>query len=349
MNFGKRIQHSFCKGSLYLVSCLVHIVITGKLCWGISPTEMLNDSTDVLFATQEPLNIKLQLDWVSLQNDRGKDPSYHHAFIILEDGMEIPVRLKARGNNRKKKDVCEIPPLKIEFGSQAIDQSLFRGQEELKLVTFCQEEESVLTEYLIYKMYQILEPRSLNVRLAKIDYVDRSGKRISRSFAFFLEDIDHLADRINGDEENDRIDPNEMDRQALTLLYVFQYMIGNIDWDIKMMKNIKLIDFKDRPTLPVPYDFDYSLMVDAPYFPSYEGIELNRRKFKKVCRDRTEFSTVFNLFNSKKDSLYQLVSNFPYLRTTKQKTILNYLDLFYQEISDPEVIKQIFLDICKEG
>lgn len=345
----KRIFWIAVNGSLHLMNFMVIIGVFSITGFAYPLTNFSPSLVDTLFLTQDLLKIKIQIDWMEIQDDRGKDPAYHHAFIILEDKTKIPIKLRARGNNRKRKEVCEIPPFKIEFGDKPLKDGLFKGHEEIKLVTFCQGDDLVIAEYLIYEMYQILEPRSLDVRLARIDYVDPNGIQITRSFAFFLEDIDHLAERINGDEENDRMDPEDMDRASITLLYLFQYMIGNIDWDLKMMKNIKLIKFENKPILPVPYDFDYSLMVDAPYFPTYEGIPIERRRFRRICREPEEFRSIFSLFEQKKDELYRLVKEFPHFRSSKQKNMLNYLDLFYQEISDSEDIKQIFLDTCKEG
>ena len=45
-------------------------------------------------------------------------------------------------------------------------------------------------------------------------------------------------------------------------------MIGNTDWAVPNNHNVKLIYDKERklaPPLVVPYDFDYSGLVDASY------------------------------------------------------------------------------------
>ncbi len=311
---------------------------------------MYTDPVGPLFSSEEVLSLTIQWDWDAIQDEREKKSKYHPATILMNN-QTIPVRLRPRGNTRKRKDVCELPPLKIDFEDNQLEDSLFRGQEEVKLVTYCQGNEPVIVEYLIYRLYGIIEPYSLNVRLAKINYQDEhSQENNSESYAFFLEDIDHMAERLGGKERNERIHPDSLDRKVLTTLYVFQYMIGNIDWDIKMMKNIKLISFPDdRLPVAVPYDFDYTQMVDAPYFPQYDGISIDRRQFKKLCRKEEEFEAVFNQFKEKEQEIIDFIKDVDVLRSPKRKEILNLIKLFYREIADPTAVKQIFFDTCKEG
>ena len=50
------------------------------------------------------------------------------------------------------------------------------------------------------------------------------------------------------------------------VLCLFEYMISNTDWNVSLLHNIKLIRKKDtKEIIVVPYDFDYSGLVNADY------------------------------------------------------------------------------------
>ena len=57
-------------------------------------------------------------------------------------------------------------------------------------------EQLVLKEYMVYKMYNQFTERSLRVRLIKVTFKDATGKKKPYvQHAFFLEDIDEMAKR----------------------------------------------------------------------------------------------------------------------------------------------------------
>ena len=59
-------------------------------------------------------------------------------ITLLETTPEThSIRLSARGISRRDPDVCDFPPLKLEFKEKPGDASLFKGQKTLKLATHC--------------------------------------------------------------------------------------------------------------------------------------------------------------------------------------------------------------------
>ena len=59
---------------------------------------------------------------------------------------------------------------------------------------------------------------------------------------------------------------DEFAKQDMQTFALFQFMIGNADWRIPFMRNIKFIEPNDKGKLiPIPYDFDVAGMVDANY------------------------------------------------------------------------------------
>ena len=70
-------------------------------------------------------------------------------------------------------------------------------------------------------------------------------------------------------------------------------MIGNTDWSVPNQHNCKVlsgmnIEHSDLGTI-VPYDFDYSGLVDADYAVPYEGLALEsvrERRYRRNLQNR---------------------------------------------------------------
>ena len=57
-------------------------------------------------------------------------------------------------------------------------------------------------------------------------------------------------------------------------MYIFQYLVGNGDWSHTHFHNVKLMRVGFE-YFPVPYDFDFTGFVDAPYATPPEGSGLD--------------------------------------------------------------------------
>ncbi|MEM6805495.1 MAG: hypothetical protein AAF696_29130, partial [Bacteroidota bacterium] len=201
-----------------------------------------------LFKSDELLELTLKFGYEELQKDRGYKPSYHDAMLsYTQEGemIEMPVRIKARGAYRLDPNTCDFPPIHMKFDKEEIPKgSIFKGQKKMKVVTHCQKESEILKEYYVYKSYQFFTDLSFHVRLAKITYIDSEGKQAAETkYAFFIESIKHLAQRHEGKELNDMVslNPEDVDREQLTLTALFQFMVANKDYVVKSPnpKNIK--------------------------------------------------------------------------------------------------------------
>ena len=186
--------------------------------------------------------------------------------------VTLNVKIRPRGHYRRQKDVCRMPPILVNFKKSEVDQTLFRGQNKLKLVTHCRlkksDEENLLSEYLAYKIYNSLTPFSYKVRLLNIKYIDSSG--ISKTLVrhgFFIESVSEFEKRNCVSFVNlANIHQESVDSFQMTLISIFQYLIGNTDWSVAARHNIDLfVGNPSQPLIPVTYDFDFSGLVDAAY------------------------------------------------------------------------------------
>ena len=73
---------------------------------------------------------------------------------------------------------------------------------------------------------------------------------------------------------------------------LFEYMIGNTDMSIWALHNVRLIQKPNRTLIAVPYDFDLSGLVHAPYATPDRRLGLRSvvdRMYRGPCRSADEF------------------------------------------------------------
>ena len=156
-----------------------------------------------LFASSDVLHLTIKGPLSTLARTRSDGP-VPGSLTVAGTSEALPITLATRGITRRSADVCQFPPLKVQFTSRPPDLSQFAGQKSLKLVTHCRNSESfqqyVLLEYAAYRMFNVLSPASFRVRLAQIDYVDDNGRPLASRYGFFIEDLGDVAKR-NGMQE----------------------------------------------------------------------------------------------------------------------------------------------------
>jgi hypothetical protein len=217
-------------------------------------------------------------------------------------------------------------------------------------------EDNVMKEYLIYKLYNVLTDSSFRVRLLKINYINtyKKSKPIV-TYGFFIEPMSVLSERIkcvpvealNLTQKN--IQPRYMDRVA-----IFNYMVGNTDWSVPNQHNIKVFTVPGSATpqlgMVIPYDFDYSGLVNAHYAVPAEGLKISsvrERIFLGVCRDQEYYKGAIREFADKKDEFYRVVREMPHLNERTKKDVIKYLDEFYSGFDKQNSIVSDFLRECK--
>lgn len=274
----------------------------------------------------------------------------------------LPVRLELRGITRRQRDVCQFPPLRVSFDGQPPASSLFSGQRRLKLVTHCRPGENfqqyLLLEYAAYRLFNQMTPQSFRVRLAQIDYLGTSGKRIAARYGFFIEDVADVAAR-NGMREakmGTRFPPTRLEPQSAARFALFNYMIGNLDWAMHAgpagddcchnSKPIGVGGSGAATLVPVPYDFDFSGFVDAPYATPPEGISVSgvkQRRYRGFCRDTASARSMLPAFRAQQGQVRALLASIPDLKAGVQAKAARYLDGFFADIAtDAEAEARLF-------
>lgn len=311
-----------------------------------------------LFANDSVMEFSLTVNLRALLRDRGTAPVPHAALLSYTNNqqasVQLPLTVKVRGNFRRSLVNCSFPPLLIDLPKKKTKNTVFAHQNKLKLVTHCQVDEWVVRESLVYKMYNLLTDLSFRAHLARVTYVDSLNKRKPEThWAFLLEDEDDVARRNGAQASNVRqTSMGYADTLNMATVAVFEYMIGNTDWSVPYLHNIRLFDNGQRGLSPVPYDFDHAGIVGALYAqPAAQlGIESVRdRIYRGLMYPMPVFQQVFARFNEVKPQLYALYQNDPRLSKSYVKGTLQYLDEFYALINKPNLALQVFSKGAQAG
>jgi len=348
-----------------ITRCLLLFLVLHSPLWSQnSGTQIISDSTASpyatggLFGSHEIFEICLKGDIRKLFRDRQDDAIYHPIHFSYQQSngiiISLDIKVKTRGHFRRMRENCNTPPLYLNFDSvQGISKTIFNAQPRLKLVTACIDDKYVLHEYLVYKIYQLITEKSFRARLVKVRYNDiEKGKETDPKFGILLEDQNDMAERNNSRLlKRLNVKPRITDREMFLKMTVFQFLIGNTDWSIQYLHNIKLISGNDSPALiPVPYDFDLTGIVGAPYALPPEQLQLQsvkQRRYRGYCiEDMGEFEPIFDLFNDLKDEIYQIYTDNPLLDEKYIKRTLKYLDAFYIIINDSKAATKAFQYPC---
>jgi hypothetical protein len=308
-----------------------------------------------LFKDDVPLQMTLTTDIRQLTGEKSK-AAFQKAVVTcrLPDSTDVKeeIELRARGNFRK--DYCYIPSLMLNF--KTVDQNKMASLEKMKMVCTCRMgkefEQLVLKEYIAYKIFNTLTDKSFRVRLVNMTFIDSEGKKKPISqYGFLIEDVDDMAKRNNCRElELKKLQAEASDRKYMTMVNLFQYMIGNTDWSVPGDHNIKLIQHRDsanaRP-FAVPYDFDFAGLVNASYAIPDEQLgttSVRERVYRGFPRTMEELQESIVNFNAKKEEIYKLITDQQLLDKRSKDDMIKYLDEFYKIINDQRSIKKEFID-----
>jgi hypothetical protein len=289
---------------------------------------------------------------------QGKNTLTARFIYKMPDSSSIDQQILVEARGHFRRENCYIPPLKFIFNKK--DSTTMSCLQSLKLVSVCKSQfdysQYLLKEFLVYKIYNLLTEKSFRVRLLDLEYKDSSGKkRPMHNYAFFIEDAKEMARRNNCKEwTKGRPHTEQTNRRQMTLLALFEYMIGNTDWAVPVRHNIKTIISKDNITekpFSVPYDFDYCGLVNAEYAIPDEILNITsvvERVYRGFPRSMEELNEVLTIFNEQKENIYSLINGFELLNSTNKKRMINYLEEFYSVIKNPYEVKLAFIENARK-
>ena len=319
-------------------------------------------SPDPLFQDDATLRVEITAPFARLINERPKDRELPGSFSFKgTDGaaIELDVQIRTRGNFRHAN--CDFPPLYLNFKRSQAEGTLFDQQNKLKMVVHCKDsgryQQSVLREYLAYRILNSLTDRSFRVRLLEVTYVDSEDRRprMVRN-AFLIEDENRLADRLGMQKLN--LFPEgvgALQADHLNLASIFQYLIGNTDFSPvigsqdECCHNYALFGTGDGPLVAIPYDFDMSGFVHTPYARPESGLgigDVRQRLYQGFCENNRYVEASISEFQKARNTLYALVTDQQALEESVRQELAGYMDEFYETIGGPQGVEQEILGRC---
>ena len=271
-----------------------------------------------------------------------------HPFSLTVEGATVKVDLRVRGVSRVRS--CQFPPLRLDLSSGDTSDTVFSGQRRLKLVTHCKKsadyEQNLLEEYAAYRIFSVLSDVSFRVRLLRILWIDSNKPNADalQRYAFVIESKKALAERHDGSVlKVRRVTKNYLDKTQAGLAFVFQYLIGNTDWNLVRAigselccHNGILIDIGGRHFY-VPYDFDRAGIVNARYAkpdPSLRIRKVTVRLYRGYCMPGSGIRDALRAVTAHREEIYQVVSALETSTGRKLDHVSAYLGSFFEAASD---------------
>jgi hypothetical protein len=264
--------------------------------------------------------------------------------------ISTPVEVHLKGFSTLSN--CRFPKMELKFKSASADP-LFAGHKSIDLNTHCAEpnDSSVIDlfkvsynnhrETLMYRMMDVLQMPSSRTRALWISYHDLDSPSQGlvdehRDYqAFFIEDMKDLGRRLSLQEIKSTEDPLEtndpvkkkiyaykelssspqMDPEDVARIALFQRMIGNTDWFIKLtpqgeccmdvamgnLWNVRVVEDSSHHWIPLAQDFSVSGPIRGELETSF-----SKETFQVV--DVSTRARLKQIFRSHQVELLQLLS-----------------------------------------
>jgi len=252
------------------------------------------------------------------------------------------LKTSVRGKFRRQR--CDYPPLKLNFGKKDLRAAGLEDWDKYKLVSTCSADplasQLVLKEYLAYRVYNQLTENSFRVQRVLITYVDSNGKYPKRvEEGFLIEDNDEMAARIGGERLKEALGQpvDAYDAEAEATQALVQYLISNGDWSMYMVRNLKVVRrAADGKLIPIGYDFDFSGFVGAPYASPTSEIgqqSIYQRIYQGYVHPDSAMRSVAQQFKDKRREVMSLIGKASYLSLDERELLQRFVSRFFRELN----------------
>ena len=319
---------------------------------------------DPLFRDTAVLDVRVSAPLSTILLKRSDEEELAGTFEYVDEAGEaqlIDIGVRTRGRFRRQVEVCRFPPLRLNFKASQTKGTLFHKQDKVKLVTHCRDsdkyEQTLLREYVAYRILNQVTDVSFLVRLMRITYVDTEKKQKNRvRYGFIIEHKDRLGKR-------NAIDPLDIERtkisalrsEHLNLMSVFHYLIGNTDFspvagaEDTCCHNHVLFRKEGELGYSVPYDFDQAGLVNAPHAgpnPRFRLRSVRQRLYRGRCANNDQLDATIARFIENRDAILNLTSTQEGLDKSSAKTMTRYVEKFYETIESPKLVKRNLVKKC---
>jgi len=331
-----------------------------------APPEEVKTRVAPLFADDDVLEVTITAPFAKIMRERSNEED-EPATLTYQDaeGSDVTLELgvRTRGRFRRQEHICPFAPLRLNFKKSAVKGTLFAKSDKLKLVTHCRDRsdryaQSLLSEYMAYRIFNLVTDQSFRVRLLRVRYVDSEGKSKERSeHAFVIEHRDQLGKRLAlQPNESEKTEVEFLQGQHTNLGSVFQYLIANTDFSpIRAAPGEPCCHnnmlFGDDPgnIIVIPYDFDMSGLVNAKHSspnPRFKLRSVRQRLYRGRCVNNEHVEASTQAFIDRKADIYALLNDNPQFSKNTQKQTTRFLDDFFATIENPKKRQSKLIKQC---
>lgn len=303
------------------------------------------------------VDLYLTLDWKAIEKNKN-DKAYVPAKVLIisprKDSIYLDAKVRTRGHMRL--DICSFPPLKLKFEKGTLAEHHLSSFNEMDIVNHCEESEMhdqlLLKEYLAYKLWEFVSPYYFKVQLIRLHYMKTDGSQAHKTaYAFLMENTEELVERLGARRNKTPvISSSAVEKEPLLRVALFEYMIGNTDWYITNRHNLEFVAIPGYNVLvPIPYDFDYSGLVSAPYAAHHASIDLpsvSIRYYQGKCATDEEVHKILKTFLDQKEKILMTPHHIQGLSEKSINYSVAYLKEFYDIIENPKKLKNFIIEHC---
>lgn len=320
---------------------------------------------DPLFDSHETLEVEIEAPFGVLVKERPDEEEVSGTFRIgtaEAAAGEFDVAIRTRGKNRRDRETCRFPPMRLNFKKTQTKDTLLHKQDKLKLVTHCETnsaryEQAVISEYLAYRVLNLLTDASFRVRLLRVHYVYSDTNRDETTFAILIEHKDRLGKRIDAKTKTvEKVKVRELRPEDLNRASVYQFFIGNTDYSSiaaapgeDCCHNQALFVPEDGLYYSVPYDFDRTGWVNAPHAtpnPRFNLRSVKVRLYRGRCANNELLDATLQQFRDRRGDIEALVNDQPELTDKTRRYLLKYIGSFFEAIDDPKRLERQLIRKC---
>jgi hypothetical protein len=138
---------------------------------------------------------------------------------------------------------------------------------------------------------------------------------------------------------------------------LFQDMIANHDWSMRAgpagkpcCHNAELIGpLAPGSVIAVPYDFDFSGFVNAPYATPPDELQISsvrERVYRGYCADNPQVVEVARQMRDARPQLMAAITSTPGLEPDRAARAISFLDGFFADIASDDAVNSRLLRRC---
>ena len=328
------------KHSVFSTAVLISLVISSASSQTQSLYSFLKNTDEVTIA------LSSELEQIKEAFEKGDSSIVGSVSISTNSGpsFELQTTFELGGKTRRK--ICRYPPVKFNYKKQELAQYNFiEDCDRAKIVVQCNTtgsmEQSIIMEKTIYDLYQVVSDYGRSAKIVQI--ADTKKKDL---IGFLLEEDEDFEQRTKTEViKNKTVATTILDRSEYIKMCLFQYMISNADWSARKGHNTDLYRrLTDDALIVVPYDFDYSGIINNNYAVAPENLPINtvtQRYFMDKNVTEGELMTGVAFFIEKEQSIFDVITSSAHLSNGSKKRMTKFIEGFYKTIKDEKKVMKI--------